>query len=111
MTGDPANPGVWGSINPALDDIVFREPLLHQARVDAVRPFDQALSDGGEQPIRVVVVSMGEKYVMQGNHRVLGAQWDGLHSVGAWVYTPEQWEAYTGMPFTPGGTNNPAILP
>ncbi len=77
-------------------------------RVDAVRPFDQALSDGGGQPIRVVATN-GEAHVMQGNHRVFGAQQDGVTRVGALFYTPEQWADFTGLPFLPGGTDTPAV--
>jgi hypothetical protein len=46
---------------------------------------------------------------MQGNHRVYGAQLDGVDIVEALLYTPKQWEAFVGFPFIPGGTNNPSI--
>jgi hypothetical protein len=59
----------------------------------------------------VVVGSNNEKYIMQGNHRIRGAQMDGIQSVEGILYTPEQWEAFTGWPFQPGGTNNPPLGP
>jgi hypothetical protein len=110
MAGDPTDPGVRGTINPAGDNIIFREPVLSARKIDAVKPFDQAQSDSGGQPIRVVV-SGGVKYIMQGNHRVCGAQEDGVQSVGCLIYTPEQWQEFTGMPFLPWGSNNPNIGP
>ncbi len=108
---NPTAPGVWGKINPAKDDIVFRERELQRSRINALRPFDQTLSNGGGQPIRVVVGKSGEKYIMQGNHRIYGAQIDGLQEVEAIVYTPEQWEALTGSPFTLHGTRQPKLRP
>jgi hypothetical protein len=105
----PHDPGVRGTLNPAKDNILFREAKLFRRRLNKVRPFNQALSDSGGQPIRVVVGPSGEKYIMQGNHRVWGAQIDGLQAVEALIYTPDQWEALTGSPFVPRGTNNPAI--
>jgi hypothetical protein len=106
---EPIDPGVWGTIDPMEDEIVFREETLSRARVDAVRPFDQAKSDKGDQPIRVVVRQQTEKHIMQGNHRAFGAQEDGVRDVRALVYSPEEWEAFTGIPFRPRGTNNPEI--
>jgi hypothetical protein len=111
VSGNPADPGVRGTIDPSRDDILFREPILSTARINATRPFNQALSDAGGQPIRVVVMADGTKTIMQGNHRAYGAQLDGVDSVEVLLYTPEQWEAFVGFPFLPGGTNNPAIQP
>ena len=106
MSGSPPDPGVPGTFDPAHDTIIFRELRLDAQRVAHCRPFDQAKSDAS-QPIRVVVTAAGERVIMQGNHRVYGAQEDGLTSVGGLLYTPEQWEALTGMPFRPGGTQRP----
>jgi hypothetical protein len=108
VVDDSTDPGVRGTINPSKDDIVFREYQLDAAKVDRYKPFDQARSDA-RQPIRVVITRDQKKYIMQGNHRVAGAQEDSLESVGAILYSPEQWEAFTGLPFLPGGTNNPYI--
>ncbi len=105
------DPGVRGTINPVNDNIIFRETTLRRAKIDAVSPFNQALSDAGGQPIRVVVTQADEKFVMQGNHRVRGAQAQGLQSVEGIIYNQEHWEALTGSPFLPRGTNNPAIGP
>jgi len=110
MADDPADSGVRSTIDPIADNIIFREPVLSARKIDATRPFDQALSDGGGQPIRVVDDG-GAKYIMQGNHRIGGAQEDGVRSVGCLVYTPEEWQEFTGMPFLPRGTNNPNIGP
>jgi hypothetical protein len=101
MVAGPTDPGVRGTINPVTDNIIFREPLLSARKIAAVNPFDQARSDAGGQPIRVVVDSSGVKYIMQGNHRVCGAQEDGVQSIGCLIYTPEQWQEFTGMPFLP----------
>lgn len=111
MTAIPSDPGVRGTINPVADNIIFREPVLSGRKIDATKPFNQALSDGGGQPIRVVVDSGGVKYIMQGNHRVCGAQEDSVQGVGCLLYTPEQWEEFTGMPFLSRGTNNPQVGP
>ncbi len=108
MSSAPADPGVRGTIDPVGDDIIFREYRLDGRKIDACKPFDQAQSDA-HQPIRIIVDHDAKKYVMQGNHRVAGAQEDGLRSIGVLLYTPEQWEAFTGLPFLPGGTNNPYI--
>jgi hypothetical protein len=48
---------------------------------------------------------------MQGNHRVRGAQWDGLRSIGIILYTPDEWEAFIGWPFNRWGTDNPGLIP
>jgi hypothetical protein len=111
MAGGIIDPGVPGTIDPTGDDILFREPVLSGSRIDATKPFDQARSDAGGQPIRVVIADDGSKHIMQGNHRVYGAQEDGVPSVGCLIYTPDQWQAFTGMPFLPRGTNNPRIDP
>jgi len=111
VSANALDPGVRGAIDPVRDNIVFREPVLSKARIDATRPFNQALSDGGGQPIRVVIGVGGDKTIMQGNHRVYGAQVDVLDIVEVLLYSPEQWEALVGFPFQPGGTNNPAIQP
>jgi hypothetical protein len=80
--------------------------------IDATRPFNQARSDARD-PIRVVVTPTGERYIMQGNHRVYGAQEDSLASIGVIIYTPAEWEQHQGisLPFVPSGTNNPTIVP
>jgi hypothetical protein len=104
------DPGVRGTIDPTADTVVFREPVLSGPRIDAAKPFDQAKSDGGGQPIRVVTHG-GLQYIMQGNHRTYAAQEEGLRAVGCLLYTPEQWQEFTGMPFVPRGTNNPGIIP
>lgn len=108
MPAIPADLGVRGTINAARDLIVYREVWLNLAKIARYRPFDQAKSDA-EQPIRVVETSDGAKVIMQGNHRVYGAQLDRLTAIGAYRYTPEQWLALTGMSYTPGGTDRPTI--
>jgi hypothetical protein len=108
MSGASADPGVRGTIDPARDTIIYREDRLDAQKVARYRPFDQAKSDAG-QPIRTVVTADGARVIMQGNHRVYGAQEDGLTEVGAILYTPEQWEAFTEMPFRPGGTGHPQV--
>jgi hypothetical protein len=108
MSGDPTDPGVCGTIDPSRDTIIFREAHLDAQRVARYRPFDQAKSDAA-QPIRAVVTADGARVIMQGNHRVYGAQQDRLTGVGALLYTPEQWGALTGMPFRPGGTQGPQV--
>jgi hypothetical protein len=55
------------------------------------------------------VTAKGELVIMQGNHRVYGAQEDGLTNVVGLIYLPEQWEAFTEMPFQPGGTQRPQV--
>jgi len=104
------DPGVRGTIDPVRDDVIFREPILSRARIDATRPFNQVKSDAGGQSIRVVIGPGFEKTIMQGNHRVYGAQLDAVDIVEALLYTPEEWEAFVGFPFFPGGTNNPSVL-
>jgi hypothetical protein len=106
MSDPPSDPGVPGTINPAHDSINYREDRLDAGKVVRYRPFDQAKSDAG-QPIRVVVTPDGAKVIMRGNHRVYGAQEDGLTSIGALLYTPEQGAAFTEMPFRAGGTAGP----
>jgi hypothetical protein len=108
MTASGNDPGVRGIIDPAADTVVFREPVLSVSKIDAVKPFSQARSDGGGQPIRVVQHG-GLQYVMQGNHRTFAAQEEGLRGIGCLLYTPEQWEAFTGMPFVTRGTDNPGF--
>ena len=108
---NPADPGMRGNINPMKDRIVFREYSLSRERIEGVSPFSQALSDAGGQPIRVVVTPSGERSIMQGNHRVYGAQEQGLQSIEGIIYTPEQWESLAGSPFVLRGTNNPKITP
>jgi hypothetical protein len=75
------DPGVRGTINPVKDDIIYRELELDGDRITAYKPFNQSLSDAGGQPIRVVVTTDGKKYIMQGNHRALGAAEEGVQSV------------------------------
>ena len=83
------------------------------AKIDKVRPFDQTLSDveGPRQgPIRAVVTSNGKIYIMNGNHRVLGAALDNKRCVEGLLYTPSTWEEFTGIRFDPKlGHNNPFI--
>jgi hypothetical protein len=105
------DPGVRGSLNPTQDNIIYREYKLSRLQIEDTKPFNQALSDNGGQPIRVVVTQGGEKYIMQGNHRIYGAREQRLQNVEAIIYTPEQWEVLTESPFVPRGTNNPAIGP
>ncbi len=105
------DPGMWGSINPTQDKIMFVQSELSGGGINRVSPFNQSLSDSGGQPIRVVVAESGEKYIMQGNHRIYGAKEQGLQKVEVIIYTPEQWEILTEGPFVPSGTNNPRIVP
>ena len=112
MTGednldDPPDLGEWGSIDPTDDRIHFLEDPLSRAKVDAVRPFDQAKSDGGGQPIRVVVSHDGNIFIMQGNHRVYGAREDGIRTIGVLIYSPERWEASFEIRSDRAGNNNP----
>ncbi|HKI35562.1 MAG TPA: hypothetical protein VKA46_27140 [Gemmataceae bacterium] len=108
MSSNPTDSGVRGTIDPIGDDIIFREFRLRGWNIDACKPFNQAQSDA-HHPIRIVVDHDGKKYVLQGNHRVAGAQEDGLRSIDGILYTPKQWEDFTGLSFIPGGTNNPII--
>lgn len=105
------DPGVRGSLNPSQDNIIFRELELSRSRINQTQPFNQALSDTGGQPIRVVVTQNGEMHIMQGNHRIYGAREQGLPNAEALIYTPEQWEVLTESSFVPRGTNFPAITP
>jgi hypothetical protein len=79
--------------------------------VKRARPFDQAASDGGGEPIRIVVCGDGTKYIKQGNHRLYAARLDGLRSVKGLIYSPEQWEASFETSIEPWGKNKPAIGP
>lgn len=113
---DPADPGVRTTVDPADENLIWREgapgaPPLSRARIDATRPFNQALSDSGGQPIRVVRTADRRRFIMQGNHRLYGALEDGVDKVQVLEYTPEQWEHWTGMRFREFGSNNPAIGP
>jgi hypothetical protein len=105
------DPGVLGTINPAKDELMFVQTELSSSRIDSVSPFNQSLSDAGGQPIRVVVTQSGQKYIMQGSHRTVGAREQGLQSIRVMLYTPEQWEVLTEAPFSVRATNNPLILP
>jgi len=107
----PTDTGVRKSINPSSEDIVYRETPLERTTIDEVSPFNQAASDAGGQPIRAVVTPDGKTYIMQGNHRVYGASEQGLQNVEGLIYTPEHWAEFTESPFTPGGTNNPEVVP
>ena len=103
------DPGVRGSINLQDANIIYREMTLEPQQLTAVRPFDQALSDAGGQPIRAVIGDQGT-YIMQGNHRVFGATLDNLNSVDGILYTPQQWESFTGSTFNPTlGTTTPKV--
>jgi hypothetical protein len=116
MTGDdlsqePPDLGVEETIDPLDDRLVFTEDPLSRQKIDAVRPFNQAASDSGGQPVRVTVCTDGSKYTKQGNHRLYAARLDGLRAVNALIYTPEQWEASFEMSFDGRGNNNPGIGP
>jgi hypothetical protein len=108
---EPPDLGVEGSVDPCDETLTFIEDPLSKYKINAVRPFDQAASDGGGQPIRVVVCNDGTKYIKQGNHRLYAARLDGLRSVKGLVYSPEQWEASFETSFEPWGKNKPAIGP
>jgi hypothetical protein len=104
------DPGVRGAINIQEGNIVFRECSAWRPRsLAAVRPFNQTLSDAGGQPIRAVL-AQERVFIMQGNHRVWGATLDDVNSVEGILYSPQQWESYTGLPFDPAiGTTTPPI--
>jgi len=103
-------PGQWASIDPASEDILFREDPLSRTKIEALKPFRPELSNAS-QPIRVVATREVKKVIMQGNHRVMAALEQGLRSVPALVYNEEQWEILTEMAFVARGTNNPRIVP
>ena len=85
--------------------------VIDIARIDAAVPFNQALSDAIE-PIRVVRTQTGELHIMQGNHRIFGAIERELRTVQAIIYTPQQWEEFSGLRFNPAqGIPGPAIGP
>ena len=103
------DPGIPASINLQETNIVYREISLNPDQLAAVRPFDQALSDAGGQPIRAVIGDQGA-YIMQGNHRIFGATLDNVNSVNGILYTPQQWESFTGSKFNPAlGTTAPYV--
>lgn len=114
MPGDPClqerrTPGRRGNLDLVEDRIVFRESPLRRHQIEAVRPFNQAKSDA-KNPIRVVEGPGRLRYVMQGNHRVYGAQEDGLTQVEVLLYTEDEWEELMGLPFVPGeGTEDPEV--
>jgi RHS repeat-associated protein len=110
----PAEPpagGARGTIALGDTNINFTESELSQLKIDGVSPFNQAASDAGGEPIQAVQTADGRIFVMQGNNRVKGAVQQGLPSVDGNIFTPQQWEDYTGLPFVPRGTNNPKITP
>ena len=65
----------------------------------------------GGEPIRIVIRNDGGKYIKQGNHRLYAARQDGLRSVKALIYGPEQWEASFESSFEAWGSNDPGIGP
>ena len=111
LSQEPPDLGVEGTVDPSDDRLVFTEDPLSRHKIDAVRPFDQAASDGGGEPIRIVIRNDGGKYIKQGNHRLYAARQDGLRSVKALIYGPEQWEASFESSFEAWGSNDPGIGP
>lgn len=103
------DPGVRKSINLKGTRVVYREATLSSRRIDDVRPFDQALSDRSSQPIRAVIAEDGTAYIMQGNHRVFAATLDGVEFVEGLLYTPQQWQSFTGTDFKGWGAGAPPI--
>ena len=108
---EPPDLGIETAVDPFDEKLTFIEDPLSRSKINAVRPFNQASSDGGGQPIRIVVCSDGSKYIKQGNHRMYAAREDGLRSVKALTYSPEQWQASFVTSFEPWGHNNPSIGP
>ncbi len=99
--------GVETEINPQSDQIEFREDPLSLAKIAAVRPFQQNLSD--EQPIRIVRSDAGRLLVMEGNHRVYAARVDGLMSIRARVCSLDEWQTAYGRISQRRGNNNPGF--
>ena len=108
---DSPDLGIEGTIDPTDPRLVFAEDPLSRHKIAAVRPFVQELSDGGGQPIRVVLADDGGIYLKQGNHRVYAARLDGLRVVGVRIYNQEQWEASFEQSFERWGNDNPGFGP
>jgi hypothetical protein len=105
----PPDQGIRTAIDP-FGPIVFREDPLYRSKIDAVRPFDQRLSDCGGHPIRIVQQHQW-MYIMQGNHRLYGAREDGLRLVEVLLYDPDTWFVSFGVRFRPWGSRNPTLKP
>ena len=104
---DLPNVGVEEEVDPRGDRIVFREDPLSRAKVAAVRPFRQDLSD--RQPIRIVRSPDQSLLVLEGNHRVYAARLDGLGSIRAKVCNLSEREAAYGQISRRRGNNNPGL--
>jgi RHS repeat-associated protein len=83
-------------------NLYYRETLLYRGNIDATKPFNKNMAT--DQPIRGVRALDGSLHIMQGNHRVYGAV-ESRASVPMMIYSPDQWEARTGMSFSPSGAN------
>lgn len=82
---------------------------IYQGTIRSQTPFDPVKS--AQQPIVAVRTPDKKLYLMNGNHRVMGAVQSGRTQVDIVVYTVEQWEKLYG-PFNPThGTALPSILP
>ena len=101
------NPGRVGQIN-LQGNVFYAEESLKRPKIDAVKPFNQALSDA-EQPIRVVVAPNGDVYVLQGCNRIFGALEDGVKSVNGVILTAAEYRHFYGAG-TISGTPNPSVL-
>ncbi len=100
------------SVNVANEKIVYRENTLYRGTIEKVKPFNPELSNA-EQPVRAVRASDGSLHIMNGNNRVYGAVESGS-SVLMTIYSPAEWEAFTGMsfdPVAPNATPRPVIRP
>src|SRR2546422_11332656 len=97
------------TVNLGKQNIFYREQRLFEGDINALRPFDQALSDA-QQPIQAVQTPEG-LHIMEGNNRVFGAVLDD-RTIQMQVYTPAQWMALTGLDFNPAWSiAKPTILP
>jgi hypothetical protein len=116
MTGDgcdqePPDLGCVVTIDPFDERLHFIEDPLSRTKIEAVRPFDDRASFASESPIRVVICEDGDKFIMNGNHRIYAAREDAVRIVMVKLYTPRQWEDSFEYEFKRVGNNNPMVGP
>jgi hypothetical protein len=108
---EPPDLGCVRIIDPFDPMLHFLEDPLSRAKIEAVRPFDDQASFESDSPIRIVESENGEKFIMQGNHRIYAAREDAVRHVTVKLYTPQQWWDSFEYEFKRDGNNNPMISP